>query len=88
MQNQDKHHRPSGIYQQKKAAFCQRQMLRMWHISLSYHLKEMLAGHRRFENAFQGVIRMILEKPAEKIVHAGKSTYNYPFFRICFASVF
>ena len=49
--------------------------------SLIYHLQEILKGKRRFENAFQGVIRMILEKKVEKVVHAGKSTYDFGFFR-------
>lgn len=48
---------------------------------LIFHLKEVLAGKRRFENAFQGVIRMILEKKTEKIIHAGKTTYDFSFFR-------
>ena len=44
------------------------------------HLKEVLAGNRRFENAAQGVSRMILEKPPQKKVRAGKTVYDFPFF--------
>jgi len=49
--------------------------------SLAYHLKEVSAGERRFENAAQGVSRMILEKKIEKRVHAGKTVYDFEFFR-------
>lgn len=48
---------------------------------LAYHLKKVLEGERRFENAAQAVSRMILEKEVRKIVHAGKSTYDFEFFR-------
>jgi len=48
---------------------------------LVYHLKEVLAGKRRFENAAQGISRMILEKEVKKITHAGKSTFDFEFFR-------
>lgn len=45
------------------------------------HVQEVANGNRRFENAAQAVSRMILEKPPEKIIHAGKTVYDYPFFR-------
>ena len=48
---------------------------------LNFHIQKVLEGERRFENAAQSVSRMILEKKVEKIVHAGKSTYDYAFFR-------
>lgn len=49
--------------------------------NLTYHLKEVLAGNRRFENAAQSVSRMILGKKIEKRVHAGKTVYDFEFFR-------
>lgn len=49
--------------------------------TLSFHLQEVLAKRRRFETAAQAVSRMILEKGVEEIVHAGKNTYDYKFFR-------
>ncbi|OGD25402.1 serine protein kinase [Candidatus Azambacteria bacterium RIFCSPHIGHO2_01_FULL_40_24] len=49
--------------------------------SLAYHLKEVSAGKRRFENAAQSVSRMILEKKIEKRIHAGKTVYDFEFFR-------
>src|SRR3989338_7140383 len=49
--------------------------------SLAYHLKEESAGERGFETAAQGVSRMILEKKIEKRVHAGKTVYDFEFFR-------
>lgn len=49
--------------------------------SLRYHLSEIKAGERRFENAFQGVARMILDAPIEKVVVNGKTTYDFGIFR-------
>ena len=49
--------------------------------SLLYHLQAVKDGTRRFENAFQGVARMILEKPIEKVVVNGKTTYDFQIFR-------
>jgi len=48
---------------------------------LIFHIQEVLAGRRRFENAVQSVSRMILEKPITKITRAGKTVYDYAFFR-------
>jgi serine protein kinase len=48
---------------------------------LTFHIQEVLAGRRRFENAAQAVTRMILEKPIVKITRAGKTVYDYTFFR-------
>ncbi|MCG6893297.1 MAG: serine protein kinase PrkA [Desulfobacteraceae bacterium] len=45
------------------------------------HLQEVKAGNRRFENAFQGVARMILESDINKVVVKGKSTYDFSIFR-------
>ena len=49
--------------------------------TLSHHLQAVKDGTRRFENAFQGVARMILEKPIEKVVVNGKTTYDFQIFR-------
>lgn len=49
--------------------------------NLAYHLKEVAAGKRRFENAAQSVSRMILEKKIEKKIHSGKTVYDFEFFR-------
>ena len=49
--------------------------------SLLQHLKAVKAGERRFENAFQGVSRMILESGIEKITVNGKTTYDFKIFR-------
>jgi serine protein kinase len=38
-------------------------------------------GHRRFENAFQSVARMILEQEISKVVVNGKTTYDFSIFR-------
>jgi len=49
--------------------------------TLHHHLSELKEGRRRFENAFQGVSRMILESKIEKVVVKGKTTYNFSIFR-------
>jgi serine protein kinase len=49
--------------------------------SLLNHLAEVQTGKRRFENAFQGVARMILEEEIEKVVVNGKTTYDFKIFR-------
>lgn len=48
---------------------------------LQDHLAAVKEGNRRFENAFQGVTRMILESPIEKVVVNGKTTYDFAIFR-------
>ncbi len=48
---------------------------------LIFHVKEVLAERRRFENAAQGVSRMILEKKIEKKNRAGKTVFDFEFFR-------
>ena len=47
---------------------------------LHHHLTEVKEGKRRFENAFQGVSRMILESNIEKVVVNGKTTYDFSIF--------
>lgn len=49
--------------------------------TLSYHLQQVAAGKRRFENAYQGVIRMILEGEIHKVIDAGKPTQDFSVFR-------
>jgi len=48
---------------------------------LRRHLEEVKDGNRRFENAFQGVSRMVLESDIEKVVVNGKTTYDFSIFR-------
>ena len=50
-------------------------------VPLLQHLAAVKAGKRRFENAFQGVARMILEDSIEKVVVNGKTTYDFRIFR-------
>ncbi|CAB1071889.1 hypothetical protein JY97_02920 [Alkalispirochaeta odontotermitis] len=49
--------------------------------TLHHHLTEIKQGNRCFENAFQGVSRMILESTIEKVVVNGKTTYDFSIFR-------
>jgi serine protein kinase len=49
--------------------------------TLQQHLAEIKEGKRSFENAFQGVARMILESDIEKVVVNGKTTYDFSIFR-------
>ncbi len=49
--------------------------------TLLHHLNAVKGGERRFENAFQGVARMILEDEIEKVVVNGKTTYDFKIFR-------
>ncbi|MBN1603758.1 MAG: hypothetical protein JW915_19255 [Chitinispirillaceae bacterium] len=49
--------------------------------SLLYHCKAIKKGDRVFENAFQGVARMILESSIEKVSVNGKTTYDFSIFR-------
>ncbi len=52
--------------------------------TLAFHLAEVKAEKRRFENSFQAVARMILENVSniEKVVVNGKSTYDFKVFRM------
>src|SRR5512138_2295493 len=49
--------------------------------TLNQHLAAVKEGKRSFENAFQGVARMILEGKIEKIIVNGKTTYDFQIFR-------
>jgi hypothetical protein len=49
--------------------------------SLIQHIKAVKKRQRRFENAFQGVSRMILEGGIEKTTVNGKTTYDFRVFR-------
>jgi serine protein kinase len=51
--------------------------------SLSHHLKEVIAGKRRFESAFQAITRMTLDGPnsMEKVIVNGQNTYDFQVFR-------
>jgi serine protein kinase len=48
---------------------------------LDFHLKEVLAGRRRFENAGQAVWRMISDKGVDRIPKAGRTIYDFRVFR-------
>ncbi len=48
---------------------------------LHNHLTQVKAGKRCFENAFQGVARMILEGDIQKVSVNGKTTYDFSIFR-------
>ncbi len=49
--------------------------------TLVEHLKAVKEQKRSFENAFQGVSRMILEEKIEKVVVNGRSTFDFSIFR-------
>jgi serine protein kinase len=49
--------------------------------NLQEHLTAVKQGKKRFENAFEGVSRMILEQDIEKVVVNGKTTYDFKIFR-------
>ena len=48
---------------------------------LHQHCLAVKEGRHRFENAFQGVARMVLESNIEKVVVNGKTTYDFSIFR-------
>ncbi len=48
---------------------------------LHTHCQLVKENQRRFENAFQGVARMILENDIQKVVVNGKTTYDFGIFR-------
>ena len=48
---------------------------------LQEHVTAVKEGRRSFENAFQAVTRMILEKEIRKVVVNGKTTYDFEIFR-------
>ena len=49
--------------------------------SLLTHIQAVKKGERIFENAFQSVSRMILEKEINKVTVNGKSTFDFTIFR-------
>ena len=49
--------------------------------ALHLHMSEIKSGKRRFENAFQGVARMILDCDISKVTVNGKTTYDFSIFR-------
>jgi len=49
--------------------------------TLHNHLLGLKNGERIFENAFEGISRMILDSPIEKVVVNGRSTYDFKIFR-------
>ena len=49
--------------------------------TLQNHLLAVKSGDRVFENAFEGISRMILEGEIEKVVVNGRSTYDFKIFR-------
>ncbi len=51
--------------------------------SLDFHIKEVLKNKRRFENVFEAVSRMILDRPNafKKVKVNGKTTYDFKIFR-------
>ncbi len=49
--------------------------------SLQNHVRALKAGERVFENAFEGISRMILADEIEKVVVNGKTTYDFEIFR-------
>ena len=48
--------------------------------SLNYHVEEVKKGKRAFQDAFQGVSRMILDAGVRKITVKGKTTYQFDIF--------
>ena len=48
---------------------------------LSHHIVAVRDGNRVYENAFQGVARMILESDIRKVSVNGKMTYDFTIFR-------
>ncbi len=49
--------------------------------SLNSHISLIKKGDRVFENAFQGVSRMILESEIDKVTVNGKTTFDFALFR-------
>jgi serine protein kinase len=49
--------------------------------TLHHHVQMVKERKRSFENAFQGVSRMILENGINKVVVNGKTTYDFDIFR-------
>jgi hypothetical protein len=49
--------------------------------TLHQHIAAVKKGERTFENAFQSVTRMILEKDIDKVMVNGKNTFDFKIFR-------
>ena len=49
--------------------------------ALSHHIQMVLNGQRKFETAAQAISRMILGKKIDKKHHAGRTVYDFEFFR-------
>ena len=51
--------------------------------TLDFHINEVLNGKRKFENVFESVSRMILDRPNafKKVKVNGKTTYDFQIFR-------
>ena len=49
--------------------------------SLHYHITSVKKGERVFENAFQSVSRMVLEKDIDKVMVNGRNTFDFTIFR-------
>ncbi len=49
--------------------------------SLHYHITSVKKGERIFENAFQSVSRMVLEKDIDKVMVNGRNTFDFTIFR-------
>ncbi len=49
--------------------------------TLHHHITAVKKGDRIFENAFQGVTRMVLDKEIEKVLVNGKTTFDFRLFR-------
>ncbi len=50
-------------------------------MTLHHHITAVKKGERNFENAFQGVSRMILEGKIDKVLVNGKTTFDFTVFR-------
>jgi serine protein kinase len=68
------HNQPMGETMAKKAQTIPESQLHA-------HCTAVKKGQRRFENAFQGITRMILESSIEKVVVNAKTTYDFSIFR-------
>ena len=50
-------------------------------MTLHHHITAVKKGERLFENAFQGVSRMVLEGKIDKVLVNGKTTFDFTVFR-------
>jgi len=49
--------------------------------SLHHHITSVKKGERVFENAFQGVSRMVLQRDIDKVMVNGRNTFDFTIFR-------